>query len=175
MPTLDRTGPLDIVVALRLTTDAGTLVHLADELGVVPSQVHLAIRRLGTAGLLRPASRGTNARALSEYLVHGVRFAFPAQKGALATGVPTAYSAPPLSTEIDALDVIVWPAPLHPAAVQGFAIAPLYRRAHTLVERSPATYELLAITDALRLGDASVRVIARAHLEQRLGLRAPPA
>lgn len=171
MSTLVKTGPFDVVLALRLTEPAGTLAHLADELGVVPSQIHSALGRLGIAGLLRPGARGTNARALLEFLTHGVRFAFPAPKGVLCRGIPTAYSAPPLSSEIDPIDVVVWPAPLHPAAVQGFSIPPLYRAAHALVDRSPATYRLLAVADALRLEDPDVRVIARARLAQVLGVR----
>lgn len=172
MPTPHRLGPFDVVAALRLTTEAGTLAQIAEELGVVPSQVHSTLRHLSTAGLLRPGSRGTNTRALLEFLVHGIRFVFPAPKGPLVSGVPTAYSAPPLSAELDAIDVVVWPAPLHPAAVQGFSIAPLYRAAHTLLDRAPSTYRLLAITDALRLDDARVRVIAAARLALVLGVRA---
>lgn len=172
MPQLTRTGPFDIVVALRLTEAAGTFAQLAEELNVVPSQVHLAARRLAAAGLLRPGARSTNARALHELLAHGIRFVLPATKGPLAAGVPTAYSAPPLSAEVDALDVLVWPAPLHAAAVQGFSIAPLYRAAHALIDRSPRTYQLLAVTDALRLADADVRAIATARLAQLLGVRA---
>ena len=172
MTALQRIGPFDIVAAVRFTSEAGTLAHLADELGVVPSQVHSAIRRLRTAALLRPGARGTNARALLEFLTHGIRFTFPAPKGALAFGVPTAYSAPPLSAEFDAIDVLIWPTPLHPAAVQGFSIAPLYRAAHTLIDRSPSTYQLLAVADALRLDDARVRLTAAARLGQMLGVRA---
>lgn len=171
MPVPNRTGPFDIALALRLTEPAGTLGGLATELGVVPSQVHAAIGRLSVAGLLHPGARGTNARALLEFLTHGVRFVFPAPKGVLVRGIPTAYSAPPLSSEIDPIDVVVWPAPLHPAAVQGFSLAPLYRAAHGLVDRSPATYRLLAIADALRLDDPGVRAIARARLAQLLGVR----
>lgn len=172
MPLLQRIGPFDIVVALRLTSEAGTLAQIAADLGAVPSQVHGAIRRLGIAGLLRPGARGTNRPALLEFLTHGIRFTFPAPKGALVSGIPTAYSAPPLSAEFDAIDVVVWPAPLHAASVQGFSVAPLYRTAHTLIDRAPATYRLLAMTDALRLEDARVRVIAAAHLGLALGVRA---
>lgn len=167
-----RTGPFDVVLALRLTEPAGTLAQLATELGVVPSQIHAGLSRLAAAGLLRPGARGTQTRALVEFLSHGLRFAFPAPKGALARGVPTAYSAPPLSSEVDAHDVVVWPAPLHPAAVQGFSIAPLYRAAHGLIDRAPTTYRLLAIADALRLDDPDVRAIARARLLAQLEVRA---
>lgn len=167
-----RTSPFDVVLALRLTSESGTLVELAHDLGVVPSQVHASLRRLGVAGLLRPTTRAANTRALVEFVTHGVRYAFPVAKGPLASGVPTAYSAAPLSTHVDAIDVVVWAAPRHPAAVQGFSLVPLYPAAPLLYERHPATYQLLAITDALRLGDPRTRVIARERLEQLLGVRA---
>lgn len=167
-----RTSPFDVVLCLRLASEAGTLVHLADELGVVPSQVHAALQRLALAGLLRPNSRVANNRALVEFVTHGIRYAFPVAKGPLTAGIPTAYSAPPLSAEVDALDVVVWPAPLDPAAVQGFSLAPLYPGAPLLIERSPSTYRLVAIADALRLGDPRTRVIARERIEQLLGARA---
>lgn len=167
-----RTSPFDVVLALRLASEAGTLAHLADELAVVPSQIHNSLRRLSLAGLLRPNARAANGRALVEFVTHGVRYAFPVAKGALTTGVPTAYSAPPLSAEVDAIDVVVWPAPMHSAAVQGFSLVPLYAAAPLLIERSPTTYQLVAITDAIRLGDPRTRVIARERLEQLLGARA---
>lgn len=167
-----RLAPLDVVVALRLTYEAGTLAELADELGVVPSQIHAATRRLQLAGLLRPGLRAANARALAEFVIHGVRYAFPVAKGPLSVGLATAYSAPPLAAEIDALDVVVWPAPNLPGAVQGFSLAPLYRAAPVLKERAPRTYQLLAVTDALRLGDPRTRLSARAAIEQLLGARA---
>lgn len=167
-----KTSPFDVALALRLTSEAGTLVELAHDLGVVPSQIHASLGRLGVAGLLRPNARAANNRALVEFIAHGVRYAFPAAKGPLATGIPTAYSAAPLSADVDAVDVVVWPAPMHAAAVQGFSLAPLYPTAPLLFERHPATYRLLAITDALRLGDPRTRVIARERLEQALGVRA---
>lgn len=167
-----RTSPFDVALALRLSSESGTLVEIAHDMGVVPSQVHASLTRLAVAGLLRPNARTANTRALMEFIAHGVRYAFPAAKGPLAAGVPTAYSAAPLSAEVDAIDVVVWPAPMHPAAVQGFSVAPLYPAAPILLERHPATYQLVAITDALRLGDPRTRVIARERLEQRLGVRA---
>jgi hypothetical protein len=130
--------------------------------------VHAALRRLELAGLLKPEQRAANPRALAEFLLAGVRYAFPAQRGALVDGVPTAYSAPALAAEYDALDVVVWPAPKHPLAVRGFALTPLYPKAPALVEQSPETYRLLTLVDALRIGDPRVRNVARAELERAL-------
>lgn len=163
-----RLAPFDLVLALRLSADAGTLIQLADELAVVPSQVHAGLRRLALAGLLRPGTRSANTRALLEFLVHGVRYAFPATKGQIASGLPTAYSAPPLSAVVDAVDVVVWPAPNHPEAVQGFTLTPLYRKAPELLARSPRTYQLVALADAFRLADPRTRLSARDAAERLL-------
>ena len=165
------TLPFDLAVALRLASTAGTLTQLADELAVVPSQVHAAIGRLGLAGLLRQGARATNTRALADFLTYGVRYVFPARRGPLTLGVPTAYSAMPLSAHIDATDVLVWPAPDDANAVQGFSIVPLYPAAPRLVTTSPATYSLLTIADAFRLGDPRMRSAAREQLETALGPR----
>ncbi len=168
MPKALRTHPFDIVVAIRLLQPAATLAPLAEELGVSPSQVHASIGRLSLAGLLRPDSRTTNARALGEFIVGGVRYAFPATRGPLAEGVPTAYSTAPLAAVVDAIDVVVWPAPAAPNRVRGFSLTPLYPRAPLLVERSPETYRLVSIVDAFRLGDARIRSQARAELDRAL-------
>jgi hypothetical protein len=164
-----QTRPFDLVVALRLLQPATTLASIADEIAAAPSQVHASLKRLDAAGLLRPTARATNARALLEFLSSGVRFAFPAQRGPLRDGIPTAYSAPPLNTVVDAIDVVVWPAAGRPNIVRGFSVVPLYKRAPLLVERSPETYRLLTLVDALRLGDPKVRPHARTALEHALG------
>lgn len=169
MQQTQQTRPFDLVVALRLTKPSGTLAAVGEELAASASQIHASLRRLELAGLLRPDSRATNARALLEFLTGGVRFAFPAQRGTLRDGIPTAYSAAPLNATVDAIDVVVWPAPGHPRAVRGFSVTPLFRRAPLLVDRSPETYRALTIVDALRLGDPKVRPHARAALETLLG------
>lgn len=166
-----RTHPFDVVLAVRLLQPSGTLAPLAEELGVVPSQLHASLGRLERAGFLRPDSRSTNARALGEFVLGGVRYAFPVVRGPLTEGVPTAYSTAPLAAVVDAIDVVVWPAPQAPARVRGFGLTPLYPRAPLLVERSPETYRIVSIIDAFRLGDPRIRSMARSELERALGRR----
>jgi hypothetical protein len=173
VPSLSITRPFDVVLGLRLLRSAGTLAQLADELAVVPSQIHGSLARLRVAGLLRPDGRSVNARAFSEFVLFGVRYAFPATRRELAHGVPTAYSAAELSTLVDATDVLVWPAQNAKNAVRGFGLTPLYAGAVALPEHSPETYRLLTIVDALRIGEPPVRAIARDHLEVAFGLRSP--
>ncbi len=167
-----RTHPFDLVLGLRLLRASGTMADLASELGAAPSQVHAGLTRLATAGLLRPDGRSANARALGEFILMGVRYAFPALRGPIMMGVPTAYSAPALSALVDARDVLVWPAAKAPGAVRGFSLTPLYPGAVRLPESSPEIYRLVTLVDALRIGDPKTRNAAREQLEVALGWRA---
>jgi len=168
VPKAAQTRPFDIAVALRLLRSSKTLAELAEDLAAAPSQVHAAIGRLELAGLLKPQSRATNGRALQEFLLGGVRYAFPVQRGPLVLGVPSAHSAAPLNAVVDAIDVVVWPAPKLSDAVRGFGLTPLYPRAPLLRERDPETYRALCVVDALRLGDPKLRPYAREALESLL-------
>jgi DNA-binding Lrp family transcriptional regulator len=160
-----RTLPFDLVLGARLLSDAGTLAELAAELAVAPSQVHASLRRLERAGLLKPTGRAANPRALLECLQFGVRYHFPAERGRIVLGIPTAHAGPVLAPQVDAVDVVVWEAPRHPGAAQGFRITPLYRGAIHLPERAPTVHRILTVIDALRLGDLRHRGLARAALE----------
>ena len=127
--------------------------------------MHAALTRLRLSGLLKAELRATNPRALVEFAVGGLRYAFPVQRGPITDGVPTAYSAPPLSTVLDAPDALVWSAPKAAGAIRGFGITPLYPRAVLLRDADPETYRLLCVMDALRLGDHRLRQHARDALE----------
>lgn len=155
----------DVVLAIRLLRPASTLAVLADELGVVASQVHSSIRRLATAGLVLPGTRKTNRQALREFIEHGVRYAFPAQVGKQAHGIPTAHSAPPLASQIDAIDAFVWPASEGEGRVNGLTVTPLYSNAPRLAHASPETYRGVALVDVFRVGRARERAIATRELE----------
>jgi hypothetical protein len=165
VPKAAQTKPFDIVVAVRLLRSAGTIASIAEDLTSAPSQVHAALTRLELAGLMKVEKRSTNPRALLEFLIGGVRYAFPTQRGPLTSGVPTAYSASPLSSVVDAIDVVVWPAPKVTDGVRGFAVTPLFPRAFRLKESDPATYRVLTVIDALRLGDLRLRQHAKEALE----------
>lgn len=159
-----RLAPLDLVVALRLLQGEATLQRLADELGVAPSQVHASVERLRLAQLLRPDSRRVNRLALEEFLLHGARYAFPPVLAPPARGVPTAHSASALALIFGNADPYVWPSP--EGDVVGQSLEPLYPGAPKLRERSPETYRLLTLFDALRVGQARERSAARDLLKR---------
>ena len=74
--------PVDLGVALRLEHQPDELYEdLAAALGLSLSAAHRSVRRLQLSGLLLPSARRVNRAALLEFLVSGVRYAFPASLG----------------------------------------------------------------------------------------------
>ncbi len=116
---------LDVVVLLKLVVDGRvkTYAELSKELGMSASEIHAAVRRGVEAGLIEPQSRQPLRKPLEEYLLHGVRYAFPARRGPVARGIPTAYAAP-LASQFPSDELPpVWPDP--EGHVKGYSIDPL--------------------------------------------------
>ncbi|HEX4602934.1 MAG TPA: hypothetical protein VH724_03000 [Candidatus Angelobacter sp.] len=134
------------------------------------SEVHAAVKRAEAAHLLHGPDLGgnPNGKALEEFLLHGLKYVFPAQHGAMTRGLPTSYAAEPLRRHIRAGDepLPVWPDPGGP--VRGAAFEPLYRSVPAAARRDPCLYELLALVDAIRDGRARERKIAEKELLMRL-------
>jgi DNA-binding Lrp family transcriptional regulator len=164
--------PIDLVVALALAlADASeTYQELAKELGISPSTAFDAVQSLQRTGMLRAGSRQPNNTELRNFLVHGAKHAFPALLGREARGVPTAHSGPVLKDLFDSSKPIVWPSPK--GTVRGTSLTPLYPKAVELPKRSPRLYQVLALIDALRVGQARERNAARNAIDELLGVTA---
>lgn len=104
--------------------------------------------------------------SLHQFIVNGAPFAFPAMSGATAVGVPTAHASALFKGIVETSDSIVWP--YADGRVTGQSLVPLFHRAPELEGRNDALYDLLAITDALRVGTTRVRNIAAELLAARL-------
>lgn len=160
---------LDIVVLLKLLlgSEGKTYAQLSNELGISASEIHAAVRRSIAAGLIQAESMTPVRRAVAEYLIGGVRYAFPATQGRLARGMPTAHAAPPLARSFASDEMPpVWPDP--EGTVKGFAIEPLYDSVPGAARSDPALYELLALVDAIRMGRARERKLAEVELRKRI-------
>jgi DNA-binding Lrp family transcriptional regulator len=163
--------PQDIYVTLKIVAagNRAPYAQLAGELGMSPSEVHASVKRAQIARLLHGPNMENrpNFSALEEFLVHGLRYAFPADRGEFTRGVPTSYAAEPLRSAISQGNepIPVWPCPQ--GSVRGVAFEPLYKSAPIAAVRDPAFYEYLALADALRDG----RVRERKYSEQELHRR----
>ena len=173
--------PQDIVVVLKLLEypkgERPPLSHIAQELRLSASEVHAAIRRSQAAQLLLPAEAGgvPAVKNIEEFLLHGVRYVFPAERGGPTRGVPTSYAAPPLSGHVSSggEPPPVWP---HPeGAVRGIELKPLYAKVPHAALKDPFLYECLALVDALRNGRVRERRIAGRELQARLKIKHAPS
>ncbi len=161
--------PQDIAILLKiilLREEKWLGKDLALALRISPSEVSESLQRSHFAGLIDPTKRLVRRQALYEFLVHGIRYVFPVQPGALVRGIPTAFSNPPLVAVVQSQEPVVWP---HAAGVlRGQSIEPLYPKAPEAALADPALHELLALVDALRVGRVREREIAALELQQRL-------
>jgi DNA-binding Lrp family transcriptional regulator len=165
--------PQDIVVVLKLLgypSGRPPISIVASALGLSPSEVHGAIQRLRSSKLLHgPALRDKpNISGLVEFLVHGLKYTFPAEHGEVTRGIPTSYAAAPLKSKIAASNDLppVWP--WHEGDTRGAGLEPLYKSVPHAALRDPALYQLLALVDAIRDGRARERNLAERHLVHRL-------
>lgn len=165
--------PQDVYVALKIAaakSQRPPYAQLAAELGMSPSEVHASVKRAQFAHLLHGAELGgrPNVSALEEFLVHGLKYAFPATRGEFTRGTPTSYAAEPLRSVIAQINepVPVWPSPQ--GKERGVAFEPLYKTAPSAAMRDPAFYEYLALADTLRDGRSRERKLAEQELHRRL-------
>lgn len=162
--------PQDIVVLLKiiaLERDDWYNAELALALQISPSEISEALNRCRIAGLMDATKRKVHRHALLEFLVYGLKYVFPALPATLVKGIPTAHSAPPLNQAIaGGSDVYVWASAK--GTHRGQAIMPLYKSVPDVAQNDLPFYELLAITDAMRVGSAREHKLAKEALEKRL-------
>ncbi|MFO8022311.1 MAG: hypothetical protein R6U65_07590 [Perlabentimonas sp.] len=162
-------SPQDVVVLLKIITYGNqpwSQVPLASALCMSQSEVSKSIARSKYAGLLDPTGKVVRRMALMEFLQFGLRYVYPQAPGAVVRGVPTAHSAPPLNQSIQSSESYVWP--WGKGKVRGQSIIPLYKSVVDAVQNDSELYEMLALTDALRVGRARERELATAELKKRI-------
>ena len=132
------------------------------------SEVHQSMERANIAQLLDSQKHMPRMRALEEFLLHGAKYAFPAQRGHIIRGLPTGYAAPPLDKLIVKTEDYppVWP--YAEGTMRGYAVQPLYRTVPKAALVDKQLYELLALLDAIREGRARERSLATEELSKRL-------
>lgn len=132
--------------------------------------MHRALKRLAVARLFDERRQRVNLSQAEEFLLHAVKYVFPAVLEGESRGMPTAWAAEPLASHIAS------PAgslpPVWPDArgrQRGLVLRPLHEAVPEAARRDPALGERLALVDALRVGDARAREVASRLLVERLG------
>lgn len=145
---------------------------LAEETGISKSQVSLALQRCLEIGLVRKDRRSgvprANTRALFNFIMHGVRYTFPAKPGEITRGIATTFAAPVLEGQLYSSGelLMVWPDARGNS--KGQVIEPLFKSVPYAVRRDRELYAMLALVDAIRLGHPRESKLAAERLTEYL-------
>ena len=165
--------PQDFLVALKSAVNNDRtflLAILADELCMAVSAVHGCVVRCEQARLISRASgeiRPINT-SISEFALHGVRYAFPPVQGPLTRGVATTTAGPSLVEYFDQAKAMphVWPDALGTA--YGPALLPLHTSVPEASRLDQKLFDALTLIDAVRAGAARERELAIPLFRERL-------
>ena len=163
--------PQDIFVMLKLVVRDGhewSYPVLSHELSMSASEVHAGVKRAVAAKIMDMHRKIPIKTNLLEFLIHGVKYAYPPDRGGITRGMPTGYAAQPLRELIMQLDEPppVWPDPQ--GQVRGYEFSPLYSSVPHACKADSKLYELLALVDAIRDGRARERQIAIKEIQSRI-------
>lgn len=165
--------PQDLVVALKVALSGDlspSFAHMARELFMSASETHAAAQRAIASRLLEQAkgSLRANRASMQEFLLYGVKYAFPAIEGPVTRGVPTGASAPHLRALFDQSKSLplVWPDA--EGEVRGPSLCPLYPTVPAACRLDEKLYSMLSTLDALRGGAAREREVAQREVIRML-------
>ena len=179
--------PQDVLVLLKLLAkgkEPWAQGKLALELGMSASEVNAGLKRLEHSGLVLKGVRRVMAKegkpskeqisivvareASREFLIFALKYLFPAKRGEPTRGMLTAYAAEPFKKMIVQNGDMppVWPDA--EGLDRGFAFKPLYSCVPFAAKQDKKLYDLLAIVDVLRSGNAREVKIAKDLLNKEI-------
>ena len=165
-------SPQKFKMQQTVATDVYSNRALEASTGVSKSEVNASIRRSIAVGLVKRDGRTNqpqvNITGLLEFIVHGIKYVYPATPSALRRGIPTSLAAPSIKGKVPAEsdDTYIWPDAL--GKEKGQAVAPLYKTVPRAVRKDQRLYGYLALVDAIRLGQGRETTLAAKELNQQL-------
>ena len=160
----------DLVILLKKLTSKGrnlSLRKLAEELGMSASSVSESLERSKKAQLVDRNKKRVNMLALQEFMIHGLAYVFPAETGRVIRGIPAYVSASPIKEHVtDSSEQFVWR--YIKGNARGQMIEPLYPSVPEAALRDEELYQLLVISDTLRMGRSREKEIAITELNKHI-------
>jgi predicted transcriptional regulator len=161
--------PHDIAVLLKIISKGNQnwlMKDLAFELGISASEISESINRSIIAGLISNNKKIIKKLALLDFLKSGLRYVYPQQPGAMGRGIGTAHSALPLSNQIKSEEAFIWS--FAKGNIRGQIIEPLHPNIPSACLKDEKFYELMALTDAIRVGKAREQQMAIEILKEKI-------
>lgn len=166
---------------LDLLAQNATVRILAEAVGIGAGEWSRAMARLRACHLALPeGERLIVLSSLEEFVLHGLRYVFPAEIGTAGVGLQTAWAGPnwrplPAAKQVYGDDrerpVMAWSGE---GVSRGLLVAPLYPTAPRMAAQCPVMYAAIARIDSLRIGAARERKVASEELAAFFAaLRAP--
>ena len=161
--------PHDIIIILKIIAKGKKQWYMKDiahELYISQSEVSESLNRNVMAGLIAYNKKRVLFSAVQEFIFYGLKYVYPQKPGAMVRGIVTAHSAMPLMEKIRSNQNFVWP--YSEGDQRGFAVEPLHPNVPKACLKDDKLYELLALIDAIRLGNVREQNIAMDELKARL-------
>lgn len=141
--------------------------------GISKSQVSRSLNRMYGVGLAKIGSDmgnpKVNKQGLLEFIVYGIRYVFPAKAGVLTRGIATSIAAPVFKSELLSSGELIPVWPDAQGQEKGLFVEPLHKNVKQAIMNDNMMYDLLALTDAIRIEQIRTRNIAIKKLTELLG------
>jgi hypothetical protein len=156
-----------IKLAIRESNNSWSYHSLADELYMSSALPHRAIQRATVARLWDPHGKRPIRHTLEEFLIHGVKYAYPAEIGPESRGVATLFEVPGIDHNLaETRQVYVW---AHPkGGIRGASVTPLFKTAPEAAMKDERLHQALALIDAIRIGRKREQALAADMLKRLL-------
>ena len=169
--------PQDCVILLKLIANLDkdwSQRELAQRLCMSQSEVHAGLKRLFQSNLVRQKDNRSLPYPIlataSEFLIHGVKYAFPPNIGVITRGISTNIAAPVFEGKLILGNepLPVWP--YAEGTARGIGFEPLYSSVPKSIVEHPDQrfYDLIALVDIIRHGRAREVNIATKMLKEAL-------
>lgn len=163
--------PQDVLIMIKLAIPSSggwTYNTIAYELGMSPSMVFNGVKRATQARIFDSNRKRPRRKALEEFLIHGMKYAFPPDIGSMTRGIPTAFASPALRDHLsyDSEEIYVWPYPQ--GHERGISFSPLYKSVPEIAMKDEKLYAALGLVDAIRLGKVRENKLAERLLYDML-------
>jgi len=149
-----------------------TVRAIAEQTGISKSEVSNSLNRCTKIGLVKADRKTnfprTNSKSLKEFIIYGLKYVFPAEVKEIARGIPTSFAAPVLKDKIMSAGELIYVWPDAEGKNKGQTILPLCRSVAHAIARDQLLYELLALVDAIRLGNPREVEVAVTELDKRM-------
>lgn len=141
-----------------------SLRALEKSTGISKSQISLSLKRSEAIGLLKEDRKThlpkVNMTGLGEFIFYGLKYVFPATPSEITRGIATGFSAPVLNKKIFSSGELLWVWPYAKGKTMGQMIKPIYKTVPFAVKQDEILYALLALVDAIRVGQSREKNLA---------------